>query len=558
MECREEVYSEDYYDLLVNEAYENLIDVENFCMQPLEEYRVIYANRLENAPLSVGTYGYSTLPKCYTILGRRELEASGIETVFNQPSLELFGRGIMIGFVDTGIAYEQNAFRLADGSTRIAALWDQTEKSEKTPQGFFYGREYTRREIDAALMSDAPGEYVAERDEIGHGTLVASIAAGSRDEITLEGGAAPLADLAVVKLKPAKQNLKEYYHIPKDAIAYQENDILAGVIYLENLARSRRQPLILCIALGTNQGDHGGGGALGEYLEQLSTKYQRGVCIAVGNEANKRHHFYGKVQESESLTAELDVTAPNSGFALEFYGMSPDVFGLSIISPTGEVLPNVPIFVNQQQRHLFLLENTNVEISYQSGGIRRRNQLIYVDFSNVSPGIWKIVVIPRLVTAGEFHMYLPMQEFLEKDVFFLSSNPDTTITNPASAELPISTGGYDLETNGIYIDSGRGYSVFEDIVPSFVAPAVNVLGSNVFGQPEALTGTSASVAITAGAAALLMEWNLYYRNSRIVNTVELKRQFINGAKRERGKTYPNREEGYGRLDLYQTFVNLRV
>ena len=155
-------------------------------------------------------------------------------------------------------------------------------------------------------------------------------------------------------------------------------------------------------------------------------------------------------------------------------------------------------------------------------------------------------------------MYLPMQEFLEKDVFFLRSNPDTTITNPASAELPISTGGYDIETNGIYIDSGRGYSVFEDIVPSFVAPAVNVLGSNVFGQPEALTGTSASVAITAGAAALLMEWNLYYRNSRIVNTVELKRQFINGAKRERGKIYPNREEGYGRLDLYQTFVNLRL
>ena len=39
-------------------------------------------------------------------------------------------------------------------------------------------------------------------------------------------GAAPEASIAVVKLKEAKQYLKEFYAIQEEAVCYQENDIM--------------------------------------------------------------------------------------------------------------------------------------------------------------------------------------------------------------------------------------------------------------------------------------------------------------------------------------------
>ena len=72
-----------------------------------------------------------------------------------------------------------------------------------------------------------------------------------------------------------------------------------------------------------------------------------------------------------------------------------------------------------------------------------------------------------------------------------------------------------------------------------------------------MTGTSAAVAISAGACALLMEWNITRINNRNVNSVELRNQIINGTRRISNQLFPNREEGYGRLDIYQSILNMR-
>ena len=63
-------------------------------------------------------------------------------------------------------------------------------------------------------------------------------------------GAAPEAMIAMVKLKPAKQYLREYYFIREGALAYQENDMLAGLYYLNRLALKYDRPLVLCVPLG--------------------------------------------------------------------------------------------------------------------------------------------------------------------------------------------------------------------------------------------------------------------------------------------------------------------
>ncbi len=558
MDCRNAVYSNDYYDIMVS-SLDTISGIATICKQEIaDRYMVYYLNRQEVPPLSIGEYNYVNIPKCFTILDQFALEVSGITRVQTQRNLELGGNGILIGFLDTGIAYENQAFRNTDGSSRIVAIWDQSENTMRNPKGFIYGTEYTKEEIDYALTQENPRAYVPQTDEIGHGTKLAAIAAGSADMEHDFIGAAPYADIAVVKLKPAKDYLRDFFFIRKGAVAYQENDIFAAIDYLNQLADKRGQPLVLCIALGSNQGNHGSGSRMATYLDEICERYRRAVCIAVGNEANARHHFYGKVTEDTSEKVEINVTEDMQGFTVELWGRTSEQFAVSLTSPTGEVLPRIPVYPRQQQRHRFLLENTSVIIDYQLGDVRSREQLVHITFQTLVRGIWIVEVFPKRILDGNFNMYLPISEFLEQDVYFVRSNPDSTLTVPSGARYPMAVGGYDAVTNGVYIESGRGYSVDGIVKPDYVAPAVDIYTPDRLGNYGRVTGTSAAAAISAGACALLMEWNLEILDNRTVNSIELRNQIINGTRRMANKLYPNREEGYGRLDVYQAILNVRT
>ncbi len=557
MDCQEAVYSDDYYDIIGNES-EAAQEIKGVCQQNLgNRYVVYYLPRNEVPALSVGTYKYINIPKCFTLFDQNALEASGIIRVQTQRNLELKGSNIIIGFLDTGIQYENSAFRNEDGSSRILAIWDQSIRSDRHPEGFIYGTEYTKEEIDFALQQENPREYVPQTDEIGHGTMLASIAAGSEDLGNDFIGAAPYADIAVVKLKPAKENLRQFYFIKEGAIAYQENDIFTAIDYLNRLALKLGKPLALCIGLGTNQGNRGSGGRLTSYLDDVASMYRRGVCIAVGSEAIARHHYFGSVHENHSDRVEINVTEDMKGFIVELWARSSELFAVSVISPTGEVLPRVPVWNGQQQKQRFLLENSSVIIDYQMGGERSKEQLVHMTFSNPVMGVWVVEVYPYRISDGMFNMYLPVTDFLEHEVYFVRSNPDMTLTVPSSARFPMAVGGYNAQTGGIYIESGRGYTTDGTIKPDFVAPAVDVFTQNQYGRYDRMSGTSASAAIAAGACALLLEWNIDYNNNPSVNSIELRNQIINGAQRVSNQLYPNREEGFGRLDIYQSILNMR-
>lgn len=444
-----------------------------------------------------------------------------------------------------------------DGSTRITAIWDQTDKTGPSPEGFIYGTEYTKEQIDYALKQENPRDYVPQTDDVGHGTMLASIAAGSEDIENDFIGAAPHADIAVVKLKPAKQNLRDFYYIKDGAVAYQENDIFTAVDYLNKLAEKRGEPLVLCIGLGANQGHRGCGGRLASVLDDIAVMFRRAVCIAVGDEATARHHYYGVVGQNTSDKVEINVTEDMRGFIVELWGHSSELFAVSITSPTGEVMPKVSVWNGQQQKQRFLLENTQVTVDYQLGCERSREQLIYMDFSNPVRGLWQIEVFPYRISDGIFNLYLPISSFLEQELYFVRSNPDMTLTVPSGARYPMGVGGYNSITDGIYIESGRGYTMDGTIKPDFAAPAVNVFAQNRYGRYEAMTGTCAAVAIASGACALLLEWNITHMDNRAVNSIELRNQIINGARRMSNQLFPNREEGYGRLDVYQSILNMR-
>ena len=85
----------------------------------------------------------------------------------------LFGEGVLIGVIDSGIDYSHPDFRNEDGTTRISALWDQTIPGNP-PEGFTIGTLYTREQINEALIIPMPQrmEIVPSSDLSGHGTHV--------------------------------------------------------------------------------------------------------------------------------------------------------------------------------------------------------------------------------------------------------------------------------------------------------------------------------------------------------------------------------------------------
>ena len=154
-------------------------------------------------------------------------------------------------------------------------------------------------------------------------------------------------------------------------------------------------------------------------------------------------------------------------------------------------------------------------------------------------------------------MWLPVTEFLQNEVYFLQSNPDYTITEPGSTISGITVGFYNGDDNSIAIQSGRGYTRGERIKPDFAAPGVNVTGAITRNQFAQRTGSSIAAGITAGAAALIMEWVVYRLQQKTIDSTQIRNLLVLGTNKRPNEEYPNREWGYGTLNVYNTFETIR-
>mgnify|MGYP003299589353 CR=1 FL=1 len=582
MSCNSIIPSDDVYDFIVASDELSPPLTPPLCVQPINEvYSIWYYDRAGLPPLSIKEYSYSSIPKCFSLMDTTSLDVSGILSIQNQPNLALKGQGVLIGIIDTGIDYTNSLFRDVSGSTRIHSIWDQTvvlenveeqfaeedsadedrnssvSASSRSSEGFLYGAEYTKAEINRALQSSSPETIVPHRDENGHGTFLASIAAGSRDEENDFIGAAPECELVIVKLKEAKQYLRDFFYLSETEPLYQENDIMAGVAYVEDVAKRLNRPLVILLGVGSNQGSHTGTGPLSTYLDFIGFRRGRAVVVPAGNEAVSAHHFYGVASSTLTPVAvEMNVEAGVRGFCMELWAYAPELVRVVVQSPTGQQSQGGFPVSEETQMTNFVFENTVLTIDYRISGVDR-DLLIFFRFTNPTEGIWTVLVYPQQSIIGDFHMWLPIQPQVGPDVTFISPNPDTTITTPGMAEIPMTVGGYEGLSGARWTASGRGFTGTGDVKPDFCAPAVEVSGASVRGDYVTRTGSSVASAIVAGAAALCMEWGILDSYAPTMNSVEIKNLLIRGCQRERNLVYPNTEWGYGKLNLYRAFEILR-
>ncbi|MDO5519748.1 MAG: S8 family peptidase [bacterium] len=558
--CRDAIYSEEVADYIVENLanISNLENSQNFiCTQGITgKFDMVYIPITEPITTQIITNAYRNLPKLYGLMDTASLEDMGVYRLRRLPYLELYGTGTLIGVIDTGIDYTNPLFINTDNTSRIAAIWDQTVREGPAPSDLSYGTEYLKADLNRALASETPLEVVPSIDEDGHGTYISAIIGGNIDEKNDFSGVAPRAEFVVVKLKPAKQYLREFYKVSDGPIAYQDNDIMLGVEYLRRKALELGRPISICLGLGTSSGDHDGDSNISNYLNSISN--QTGVCIstAAGNEGNTGHHNSGNVDIGAYKDIELKAGDKQKGLTLELWSITPTFFSVALISPSGEIAERVPARQGIDAEVTFVLEPTTIHVTYALSDTATGNELIFIQFDNLSPGIWKIRVYNDSNIGTRYDMWLPISQFVDTDTFFLEPDPFTTLVETGTTARVLSVGAYDNKGNSIYIASSRGYTLSNQIKPDLAAPGVNIFGpvsKIAFGEKS---GSSIAAANAAGIGSLFLQWGIVEKKRPVMNTSEIKSLLISGADR-RAREYPNQEWGYGALNAYNAFEGAR-
>ncbi len=510
--------------------------------------------------------------------GRRETCVTALQA--RMPGLT--GNGVLVAIIDSGIDYTHPDFRNEDGTTRIAALWDQTaegdgetspEQGEKRPEevqavsgvrynnappeGYFDGVLYTRERINAALRGERTTEgksLVPESDLSGHGTHVAGIAAGNgRASGGRYRGVAYESTLLAVKLGGTQAD-----PFP------QTTNLMAAVDFCVRYAAEEEKPLCINLSFGNNAGAHDGRSLLETYLDTVALYGKNCICIGSGNNAALGWHAGGTLIREEEILFSVGPSERNLRMGLWLSAL--DTVEVSLLSPSGVL------------RQLSVEEDSTSEAEEEAGTaikgypaaqgrisefgtsvaevfvgeatpyrlLREIGITLRGENGDIEEGTWRIRLQPVRILDGAYDSWIVggVQSTVTR---FLQATPERTLTIPSTAGSPVSVAAYDGRTESITSFSGRGYPRGNSRVkPDLAAPGVDIVSCAPGGGYTTKTGTSMATPFVTGGAALLMQWGIVEGNDPYLYGERLKSFLLRGAKALSGLTeYPNPYIGWG-------------
>lgn len=466
-------------------------------------------------------------------------EDENINYIKNNPNLNLTGRNVIIAIADTGIDYLHPDFINADGTSKILYLWDQT-KEGNSPEGFYFGTEYTRDDINRAISEN---DSTLSTDEVGSGTLLSGICAGLGVSNSLYEGIAKDSELIVIKLGTIEGKYNNaYYYVARD--------------YARKKARELERPLIINTSVGTNS-DVG----FINRATQSTIWYQYGECeiAGIGNEGNTQTHASGKISaEGETQTVEIEIEEEEEFLKIELWICRPDRVNIKIISPTGEESKDVGLGYYKKESGIFNFENTTYAVFYVFPTSYSGQEFITINLYNASPGIWKINLTGVYINSGCYNVYLPNRSLINQNTRFLEPDPFYTVNFPTVDRNIFTVGAYDMINNSMWPPSSRGPNIRNIQKPNIVAPGVNIISAYPHNRYGNITGTSAAAAVTSGVAALFLQYvtqNNQYKRQGFTQSIYSFFQL--GADREDNIQYPNFIYGYGLLNARKIFEEFR-
>ena len=455
---------------------------------------------------------------------------------------DLFGEGVLIGVIDSGIDYSHPDFCNEDGTTRISALWDQTIPGSP-PEGFTIGTLYTREQINEALQIPMPErmETVPSTDLSGHGTHVTGIAAGNgRASNGLYRGVASSSELVIIKLGSSVGD-----SFPRTT------QLMQGIDFAVRYAVVLGRPICINISFGNNYGSHTGRSLLEGYINDIADTWRTNIIVGTGNEGASGNHASGVLAMGRNAIVEIAVSEFEFSLNLQIWKNYYDHFDIIITAPNGTRIGPIPRVLGTQQ---FTIGQTEILLYYGDPTPYNPQQEIYIELiptrRYISSGVWRIELVPRRIVTGNYDMWLPAGGVKNPSTRFLLPSEFTTLTIPSTAYRAITVGAYDAYTDSYAPFSGRGFTRNMEIKPDLVAPGVDINSCAPGGGYAIRSGTSMATPFVTGSAALLMEWGIVDGNDPFLYGEKVKAYLINGARPLRIESvYPNRTLGYGALCL---------
>lgn len=415
--------------------------------------------------------------------------------------VNLSGNGVLLGVADSGIDYYNSEFMTADGRSRILALWDQTlqpdaEKGWLPPEGFARGVLFTREMLTDSI---AEGTRVS-RDTSGHGTAVASIAAGSGI------GVAPGSDLIVVKLG-----------VPLPDSFPKTTELMRAMTFMVRYAQKENKPLAVNLSFGNVYGNHLGTSLLERFMDNVSEAGRNVICVGSGNEAASNGHYAGVITEGKKQIS-WSVGNYEPALNLQLWKSYADVMRIVLVAPNGE---RRELQTDETGTQRIRIAGITVLIYLGAPLPYSTVQEYYFDFISgegyLPTGIWNLEITGEEIKNGAVNLYLPSYSARSADTGFFQTEPVGTLTIPSTSNRMITVGAYDPVYQSYAPFSGRGYLaagresasaqfINAMIKPEIAAPGVNVLAAVADGGYGGFTGTSFATPYVTGSAALLMEW----------------------------------------------------
>ncbi len=468
------------------------------------------------------------------------------------PQYNLFGRGVIVAIIDSGIDYSHPDFRNQDGTTRLLDLWDQSI-SGSPPAGYSIGTLYTREQINEALAQRSMSErlnIVPSTDLSGHGTHVAGIAAGNgRASNGINRGVASQSDLIVVKL-----GISIGRSFPTTT------QLMEAIDFVIRRGIELNMPLAINLSFGNNYGAHDGSSLLENYISDITNRWKVNIMIGTGNEGAAGKHTGGILVNppvGTSQIIEFAVSPFERTFNLQIWKNFYDQFEIVLISPGNVRVGPIPERLGTQQ---FSIGQTEIFLYYGEPSPYNAQQEIYMEFlprtDYIESGIWKIELLPKSIIVGNYDLWLPSGGILSPDTRFLRPTEETTLTIPSTASRAITVGAYNGLNDSLAFFSGRGYPRGESsIKPDIVAPGVDITSCAPGGGYTMRSGTSMATPFVTGSVALLMEWGIVNGNDPYMYGEKMKAYLIAGARHlPIERVYPNPALGFGALCLRNSFM----
>lgn len=534
---------------------------------PISEFNAIvnipikYLDRLKEYVKETVIY-YN--PPVYTLTALSPIEASGAPLFQDNPYLRLDGTGVLVAIMDTGIDYLNEEFMFEDDTTRIVRILDQTIEGEiQIINGErIFGTQYTEEQINQAikLYKDGGDPYtiVPSKDENGHGTMTAGIIGGRGRNPDLRG-AAPNCKFVIIKLKELEGASLNYSGVESGTrYVYGEPTMVLALRYLSLIESEFKLPMVIYFPLGTNTGAHSGSGAMEKYFEVQSRKIGVIPVTGTGNQGDTQTHIEGRIQdENNDNYIEIKVGKNQKFLNFNIYFSKPDKVSIGIVSPSGEVLEKVDIKLRKIKDYKFTYEGTIVSIYYLDPFIETGEEVVVVKFREIREGIWKIRLYGERIIEGKYWSWLPQRELLDKDTRFINPIQSTTLTIPSTGLGLISSAHYNQDLNTTVSTSGLGYARDGRIKPDIASGGVNATVIKPGGGTTIASGSSVASAVLAGCCALILQWAITEKNDSGITLLTLTTYIISGAKMRQGDVYPNKEWGYGMLDIQNVFNSFR-